>query len=247
MPVLLICLIGIFSLTLSMALSIDYCYKFYLKLIRKNQSGSINGTEFAFYFNDQSDAYMADLVGRFQNRNNGKTGNNTGLIENETILTKLNPFTKSTTLTITNGEALKPDGFMYRLSIVINGALVELINQDQVAAVSNSVIDPPSTTTNTYYCTEYNKDSDEKDYYSFLPSTVTTATLKYLKTPRRVIWGFTYSDDGEQIYNPGTSVQPQWDDISCMEIVKRMLRNTGVSLKDNDFANFGMTTITTGE
>jgi len=36
--------------------------------------------------------------------NNGKGGNNTGLIENETILTKLSPFTKTdAALAITSG------------------------------------------------------------------------------------------------------------------------------------------------
>jgi len=232
-----------------MALSVDYLYNYYLKLIRKNQSGSINGTEFAFYFNDQSDAYMSDLLGRFQNRNNGKTGNNTGLIENETILTKLTPFTRSATLTISSGKVAKPDGFVYRLVLTINGKLVQLINHDQVPAVNNSVIDPPSVTTNTYYVTEFTEDLNNEPikYYSFLPNTVTSATLKYIKTPNRVVWGYTTLPSGKQVYNSGQSVQPEWDDISCMEIVNRMLKNTGVSLKDKDFQNAGATTIATGE
>ncbi len=230
-----------------MALSIDYCYNFYLKLIRKNQSGSINGTEFAFNFNDQSDAYMADLLGRFQKNNNGKSGNNTGLIKNETILTKLKPFTRSASLTVSSGQSEMPEGFVFRLALTISGKLVQLINHDQEPAVNDSVIDPPSTTTNTYYVTEYTSDSDNKQYYSFLPTTVTAATLKYIKVPNRVVWGYTTLPSGKQQYNSGQSVQPQWDDISCMEIVKRMLRNTGVSLKDKDFENFGMQTIQTGE
>lgn len=192
---------------------------------------------------------MSDLLGRFQNRNNGKTGNNTGLVENETILTKLTPFTRSSTLSISSGIVAKPDGFIYRLSLTIGGYLVELINHDQVPAVNNSAIDPPSVTTNTYYCTEYTSDVNNipVQFYSFLPNTVTTATLKYIKAPVKVKWGYTTDGDGRQIYNSGDSVQPEWDDISCMEIVKRMLRNTGVSLKDKDFENFGTTTIATGE
>jgi hypothetical protein len=232
-----------------MALSIDYLYRYYLKLIRKNQSGSINGAEFAFYFNDQSDAYMSDLLGRFQNRSNGKTGNNTGLIENETILTKLTPFTRSTTLAVSSGIVAKPEGFIYRLSLTIGGYLVELINHDQVPAVNHSVIDAPSATTNTYYCTEYTDDVNNLpvQYYSFLPTTVSSAVLKYIKAPIRVKWGYTLSSEGQQVYNSGDSVQPEWDDVSCMEIVKRMLKLTGVSLKDKDFENAGMVTIQTGE
>lgn len=229
------------NLYLGMALSIDYLYQFALKLIRKNQSGSINGSEFGFYWNDQQTAYMSDLLGRFQNRNNGKEGGNTGLIQNETILTKLTPFTKPSTLTISGGVSDKPSDYVYGLSLIISDELVYKINHDQVPAVKKSVIDPPSITTNTYYCVEY------EDYFSFLPTTVTSATLSYIATPDTVIWGYTYDANGQQVYNAGTSVQPQWDDISCMEITKRVLKDMGISLKDNDFINFGNNTIQTGE
>lgn len=224
-----------------MALSVNYIYEFALKLIRKNQSGSINGTEFSFFWNDEQNAYMSDLLGRFQNRNNGKTGANTGLIENDTILTKLTPFTKPTTLIISAGVADKPSDYIYGLSLIISDELVYKINHDQVPSVKGSVIDPPSITTGTYYCTEY------ENYYSFLPTTVTTATLSYICNPTLVKWGYTYNAQGQQVYNAGTSVQPEWDDISCMEITKRVLKNMGISLKDNDFINFGNSAITTGD
>jgi len=229
------------NLYLGMALSIDYLYRFALKLIRKNQSGSINGTEFSFYWNDQQSAYMADLLGRFQKNSNGKEGANTGLIQNSTILTKLTPFTKPSTLTIASGVADKPTDYVYGLSLIISDELVYKINHDQVPSVVNSVIDPPSVSSGKFYCTEY------EDYYSFLPTTVTTATLSYIRNPTNVVWGFTYGADGQQEYNAGTSVQPEWDDISNMEITKRVLKDMGVSLKDNDFINFGNSTIQTGD
>jgi hypothetical protein len=224
-----------------MALSVDYIYQFSLRLIRKNQSGSINGTEFAFYWNDQQNAYMADLLGRFQNRNNGKEGANTGLILNETILTKLTPFTKLATLTITAGKATKPTNHIFTLDLMIGDYLVWNINHNQKAAVKQSVIDSPSISENSFYYVEY------EDYFSFFPTTVTTADLDYIVAPTNVVWGYTLDGNGRQVYNAGTSVQPQWDNITCMEITKRMLVDLGVTLKDNDFANFGNNAIITGE
>lgn len=223
-----------------MALTANYIYDFALKLIKKNQSGSLTSLAFAKLFNDAQSSYFDDLVGRFQNRNDGKEGANTGLIENETIMQKLSPFITPATLTITAGLSNKPDDFIYRLAMRISGVDVFKINHNQIATVNASVIDPPNVIANKYYFIEY------KGYYSFLPNTVTTASLDYIATPKLVVWGYTFDNLGRQVYNQGLSVNPQWDSHSCMEIVKRMLETIGVSLKDNDFANFGKSVIATG-
>jgi len=229
-----------------MSLSIDYCYKFVLDLMNKNQAGSIGNEKFERFWDDESSSYQDDMLGRFQARNNGKTGSNTGLIEDETILQKLSPFTKNSVITITSANADKPTDFVYRLGLRINGIDAFKINHSQIANVNSSVIDTPSTTTDTYYFVEY------EDYYYLLPRTlptasITTISLDYISTPKSVKWGFTYDDDGRQVYNAGTSIQPEWDSNSCREICKRVLKNVGVSFKDSDFSNFGNNTVITGE
>lgn len=216
-----------------MALNIDYLYSFARKLIRKNQSGSLSADDFNKHWNDSSNNYFDDLVGRFQSQGIGKSGVNTGLIENRTILQKLDPFIKNTTLTITAGNSNKPADFIYELAIRISGYDVIHINHDQVAAVTNSAIDPPSVTNNKYYV------SLKGGVYSFLPSSVTSASMDYISNPVDAAWGYTIDGDGRQEYDSGASVQPLWDDHSLREITKRMLTNLGVSLKDADFANFG--------
>lgn len=225
-----------------MALSVDYLYKFTLRLIKKNQAGGLKSTDFEIQWNDAQGSYQDDLLGRFQMRSNGKTGLNTGLIEDETILQKLSPFIHPYSITVTNGNGDKPIDFVYRLSLRINGKDVFKINHNQIASVNDNVIDAPSTTTNTYYFVEY------EDYYYFLPRTgITTADLDYISTPVDIKWGYTYDSRDMQVYNSGLSIQPQWDSSSCREITKRMLKNLGVSFKDNDFINFGQSVIQSGE
>lgn len=224
-----------------MALSVDYLYQFALKLIRKNQSGSLTSVEFSYHWNDSQGSYQDDLLGRFQARNNGKEGTNTGLIENETILTKLNPFTKPTTLTIAGGQATKPTDFIYTLALRINNAKVFQVSKDQIWAMLDDVIDPASIAEDSYYYAEY------QDYYKFYPDTVTAAELDYIATPTDVLWNFTFDGQGRQVYNSVGSVQPAWDNNSCREITKRMLTNIGVSYKDADFMNFGKSVQLTGE
>lgn len=223
-----------------MALSVDYLYQFSLNLIRKNQAGSLASIEWARHWNDASCTYQDDLVGRFQNRGNGKSGINTGLIENKTILQKLSPYIKPVTLTITTGDSDKPTDFIYELALRINGSEVRHINHGQIATVNDNEIDPPSIPLDIYYVVEY------EDYYHFLPTTVTSAELDYIATPVDVVWGFTVVG-GRQVYNAGTSVQPKWDNNSCREITKRMLTNLGVSFKNNDFSSFGKSVQLTGE
>lgn len=224
-----------------MILTVDYLYQFSLKLIKKNQAGGLSSLEFALHWNDAQGSYQDDLLGRFQLRSNGKSGANTGLIENETILQKLSHFTKPETLTITSGNAYKPSDFVYRLALRINGADVQKINHNQIANVNSSVIDPPSILDDKYYFVEY------EDYYSFLPNTVTQADLDYISTPENIVWGFTLDINKRQVYNPGTSVQSKWDNNSNREITKRMLTNLGCSFKDADFTNFGKSVQITGE
>lgn len=211
----------------------------------KNQNMALGNEQFQRYWNAEQNAYMGDLLGRWQNRNNGKTGTNTGLIEDETILQKLSPFTKPTTINILAAKVDKPSDFVYRLAFRVNGVDVYKINHGQIATVNASVIDPPSITDNKYYFVEY------EGYYYLLPNTlpasgVTSADLDYIMRPPDIVWGFTYDTDERQVYNPGSSVQSLWNTDDNREICKRVLKTIGVAIKDSDFANFGTSVQNTG-
>lgn len=220
-----------------MALTVDYIYTYLRDLMLKNQAGGLGNEQFENYWNGEQSAYQNDLLGPFQARNNGKTGVNTGLIQDETIMQKLASFITPFPLTISSGKAGKPSDFIYRLSLMIDNYDCYKINYNQRASVIANVIDPPSVIGNKYYFFEY------EGYYEFLPSTVNSAMLDYIKTPPAVKWGFTYNADGQQVYNPGTSVQPLWNNNDCREICKRVLKSVGVAFKDADFQNFGNSVI----
>lgn len=215
-------------------------------LTRKNQSASISAKDFFYTWNVEQNMYHADIVGRWQNRNNNKTGNNTGLILNETILTDLSPFTLNVTLPITAHKVTKPEDFEYRLAMRIGGNIVYMINSGQKPAVTSSVIDAPSTTEGIYYAMEY------EDYYDLLPTTlptlaITELELDYIAACEDIRWGYTLDANKRQVYNPGTSVQPKWKQTTIVTITKRALTNMGVSYKDADFTNFGRQAQATGD
>lgn len=233
--------------------TVDNIYKAYLKLARKNQAGGISATDFFYYWNIEQNMYYQDIVGRWQTRANGKTGNNTGLIQNENILSELSDFTLPAIITInqsgtdpTVSSITKPTDFFFRLACRINGYKVSFLNHDQIDSAIRSVIDPPSVTDNKYYAVEY------ENYYSLFPNTlptltITTAELDYVATCDDVVWGFTFDAGGRQVYNPGTSVQPKWKTPTVITITKRALVQLGISFKDSDFLNAGRQAQATGD
>jgi len=232
-----------------MAWNVNTIYQFLRFLIRKNQSAGITRDEFQLAWNAEQRAYMDDLLGRFQQRATGKpVGPNTGLIQNETIMTKLAPFTHPYILAATGGNAPKPDGFLYTLAVrayaptsPIQTYKTKRINHDQIWAAEDDVIDPPSVEEASYFYTEY------ENYFRLLPTSVTGAALDYIGEVRDVVWAYTLSAYGRQQYDPANSVQPQWDGDSIVEITKRTLKSLGVSFKDGEFSQFGSATILTGD
>lgn len=226
---------------------VNEIYGFLKWLINKNQAGGISATDFFYAWNAQQYSYQEDLLGRWQSKANGKTGVNTGLIENQTIDQKLTPFTLPSTLTIASGAVTKPEDFMYELGIRMNavggtaGSRIAKIDHSKIYAVTASVIDAPSVTNNLYYAIEY------EDYYSLLPSSVTgTVSLDYIAKCVDVVWGWVYDTDFRQKYYEPTSVQPQWDQNSIITITERTLKSLGVHFKDGDFAQYGQSAIQTG-
>lgn len=231
-----------------MAWNVDQILGLQKFLVRKNLAGGISAGDFFNTWNSEQYAYHEDLLGHWQNRSNGKTGQNTGLIQDETSLIKLAPFTLSTTLTIGSGFSDWPADFIYQAALRINGKKVYHFNKDERFSIEDSVIDPPSISDDSYYYTEYaSPNAGIPGKYEFLPNTVTTATLDYIAACTDVVWAWTPDGQGRQAYDPTNSVQAKWNQNTIIEITRRTLKSFGVSLKDQDLAQYGQSQITTGD
>jgi hypothetical protein len=224
-----------------MAWDVNHLYGYLLFLTDKNQESTISPSDFFYVWNSEQSSYHRDLLGRWQNRNNTKTGQNTGLIQDATYLIDLAPFTLKTTLTVTAGYAAFPSDYAYHGALTINEQPVFHFNKDTRTAIIASVIDPPSLTDQNYYYTEFNNG------YEFLPSTITSAVLDYIAFPIDVVWGFVPDSNGQEVYDPTTSIQPQWHQDTLVEITRRTLKQLGVAFKEADFAQYGQSVISTGD
>lgn len=225
-----------------MALTVNDIYNLMKFLIRKNATGSLSSTEFEIAWNSEQKSFQSDLLGRFQKQSNGKQGMNTGLALNQTIMTKLTPFTHNVSIPVVSGYAVKPYNFIYELGLRSTGdKQVTHVQHGQLSSVINDSIDPPSIVDGAYYTAEYD------DKYKVLPQALGVVYLDYIGTPRDVVWGYGIDIYDRRQYNQNTSTQAQWMDNDIIEITKRTLKSLGVSFKDADFVNFGQSTIITGD
>lgn len=228
-----------------MAWDVNLIYGYLKWQIRKNQSGGITATDFFYAWNAEQYAYHDNLIGPWQKNNNTKEGINTGIIQNEVVMSKMAPFIINYTGAISSGIANKPADYIYGLALRINGKRVTAINHDQVFAVNEDVIDPPSIAENCYYYVEYANGG--VPYFSFLPNAVTSFELDYIAVCADVVWGWTLDANGRQVYNVATSVQPKWNQNTIVEITRRTLKSLGVSYKDSDFVQYGQSIIQTAD
>lgn len=225
-------------------MNVDYAYKYILWQMNKNQAGSVSATEFGYLFNSEQIAYMNDLLGVWQRNNNSKQGNLTGLIENQTILNKLLPFTKESPIEFNNGVGTGVQDYVYILAITYLGHKMFYLTKDQLYNMQTDVIDPPSFSDNKYYFTDIYIDGSGKRFLSYPSINDSLAKLYYVDTPDPVLWNYTIVG-GRQVYSSSGSTQPLWDELTAQEICNRCLKKLGVHFKDGDFVNYGNSVIQT--
>jgi hypothetical protein len=224
-----------------MAWTVDKLFDFVKFLTRKNQTASITPAEFNLAWNSEQRSLQSELLGKFQPRSNSKAGQNTGLIENQTILSSLAPFTTLVTKTVdVTGAASKPTDLAYLLAIRCGDRVVRMVNKGQIYAVINTSIDPPNITTGTFYATEYDT------FFKVWPSQAASIDIDYIRDCPDIVYGYTEDANGVAQYDAGNSVQPLWKNAELQEITKRTLKQFGVSMSERAFVEFGQSNITTG-
>lgn len=221
--------------------SVDNIYQYTRFLTNKNQAGGISPTDLFNAWNGEQAMYHQDLVGRWQKQNNTKTGIMSGMIEDEITISSMSPFIIPVTIPIAGGLGFKPADYIYGIALRINRAKVFSVSHDQIYAVYDDVIDPPSLADNKYYYTEY------LSYFSFIPDTTTTFDLDYVAETNDIVWGFTLDANNRQVYNAGASIQPKWNKNTTIEITRRTLKSFGLHFDSREFENFGQSNIQTGD
>lgn len=141
------------------------------------------------------------------------------------ISDNLRTFKTSATISLTSGSGSLPSDYSYRTGASTTGDLpVEILSEGEWVYKINDPIDPPSSTRPIMAI---------RNTVSVLPNTLSSVVLYYLKRPATMVFGYTVTD-GENVYNSGTSTQPDWAPDCHVDIVLRACVYLGVPLKEQD-------------
>lgn len=202
-------------------------------ITNKYQDGSFNGDEFNILFRKAEMSYLNFLIGNLH------IPTKTGLGINKQVIEKLAPFRKTVSGTIgIDGSMSKPNN----ISIVEGmnkktGQSIRLVPANKIDGyVNSSVYD---VNNNPIY-TEYDT------YWRFYPESLGEVVATVIQHPPPSKWAYTMVSDRE-VYDDTNSVDPLWKENDIEEIVGRMMKATGVSLKDPEITQFGQSVTQTGE
>ena len=208
----------------------------------KYQKGYFSGDEFTALFNRNQLAYYDFLIGHMEQYQPGRPVPRIGLGMTENVTTKLSPFIKTATLTVTSQNATKPtsdNGFGRLIAMYDStGKKIDRVEHDRKPGRIESTVLPPAN--NPFYV-EY------ATTWQIFPSAITQVQIDYLPPkPDDAVWGYNDST-GREIYNAGTSTNPLWYDTEITAIMARMLKEVGVVLDDAQISNYGQSVINMGD
>lgn len=207
-------------------------------ITNKYQLGYLSASEFNKIFRDSEIAQQSFLIGKLQQYQPGRPIPRVALDQTKQIVERLAPFRFTTTVNSgASGEISKiSDAAAIETMNKADGTRIYFVAPNRLSYYLNSSV--WSLTDQPIYA-EYDI------YYRTFPSNL-DVIITAIRTPPYSKWAYTTVDDVE-IYDNINSVDPIWKDIDVVEIIGRMCKEAGVSLKDGELMNYGQSVINNGE
>lgn len=228
-------------------MKVDVMYRIMQFIINKSQAGYFGPADFNLIINQAQRSYMNFLFGDVQQYQPGRPIPKVSISLTQTTREILTAFiAPPVTLTIdADGLSPYPSDFQRADAMyTVEMNRIKFVQQDFLWSYLKSRINP--VITNPIFLIE-------GDGFKFYPNTtynavaLSQAKLSYVKTPTDIVWGSTPDGNGRPIYNSGSSVDPLWYDLDCMQVIARALRMVGVNLQLNVISEYAEEIIKTGE
>ena len=213
-------------------MTVDFMYSLMQNVVNKSTNGYFDPQTFSLFINQAQFSYLDYLLGAFQQYQIGRPVPRVQFSMTEATRQSLTPFIDPpATLTIdVTGNAPYPGDFQQVDAMYdINLNRIRYVPQHKLFSYITSVIDPVAT--NPIYLIN-------SSGFQFYPVTQGQAKLSYVATPNTIVWGFTLDPNGIPVYAPGSSVDPEWYDADCLEIIARALRMLGINLSMNELGQY---------
>ena len=222
-------------------MNVNEVYQLIQFIVAKNQNGYLTPNEFNLVINQAQTSYMDYLIGQFQEYQAGRPIPRVQFGNNETTRQRVTPFIYSSDLVVdAYGFCAYPYGYLQTDTMWKSNGYdkVKYIQQDHLSSYVNSRIDPIAT--NPVYLIE-------REGFRFYPNSIGAAKVNYIRNPNTIVWGYTLDGNGLAVYNPATSVDPQWSDVDILEIISRALRMIGVNLQSGAVTQYANEITKTGQ
>lgn len=221
-------------------MNVNEVYQLILFIVNKNQSGYISPDEFNLVINQAQVSYMDYLAGQFQQYQAGRPMPTVQFGNNESTRQRVTPFIYNELLTVdVNGLAPYPEDFLITDTVWTSSLnKIKFVQQDYLSNYLNSRITPVAD--NPIYLAE-------REGFRFYPNNIGQARVSYIKKPTTIVFGYTVDGFGLPVYNPATSVDPQWQELDLLEIISRALRMIGVNLQSGLISQYANEITKTGQ
>jgi len=208
-------------------MTVDFAYQIVQYAVNKAQNGYVSPADFNVAINNAQNEFMNWLLGSFQQYTPGRPAANVELGQNQVVRQRLTPVIYGYILNPDpTGFAPKPGDYQQTDAMwTMDMKRIRAVDQDKLWSVYGSVIDPYQT--NPFY-------NIGATGFTFYPAAIGQARLSYVRVPPQIVWGYTLDTDGIPVYDPLTSADPVWNDVSMMEVIARALRLIGVNLQAAD-------------
>lgn len=209
-------------------------------IANKTQGGNLPPNRFQDIMNMASRMLLDDYLPS-RNKNSIKTAYE----EDERITAAIRTFKQPIDLQIdTNGQALYPNGFVYKSScrkvltivnspdpakVVRKEINVNFLDDDAIGGILTSRIVGPKLS--RPYATEY------ADYIQFWPYNLQVCKLTYIKEPIKIVYATTLVNN-RPVYDPTASVETDWPVICQNELIIKALSLMGINLREEMLLKF---------
>lgn len=215
-----------------MAINVNSVYRVVLSVLNKEQRGYLTPDQFNRL---GKQAQLGLLDKSFYDYNRHLTRRNIQGVNSEygdiadRIEEKIDVLSKEASISLTSGvyDTGNLSDTIYKIiQLTTNDRAteVEQLKKSELTYMNASKLNAPTTSYPAYYL--------EGDNIKIFPTTITSATLDYIKKPADPSWAYTTGGSGQYIYDSTSSVDFELHPSEETDLVIKILALAGVVLKD---------------
>ena len=215
-----------------MAISVNKVYRAVLSILNKEGRGFLTPEQ----FNRIGRQVQLDLLERsfydynrsMNNMSPTSSSDYSNLPKN--IKEKIDVFSKEATLTLSNGIATltspNPTDIYRIVNIHTSNRTINVqeVTKSELAQINASDLTTPSTSFPVYY--------KEANSIKFFPTSVSSASVDYIKQPADPVWAYTSGTNSSYSFNSGSSQDFELHESDEVDLVLKILAYAGVLIKD---------------